>query len=300
MRPPAALFSAVLGSALAMGCGSGAAPAPIPTIDLASSAPPEPSASAATPTPAKRALSGESAVDIVVAKGATSWSTIDVELLRTTPIADSLAVIMPFRRSLDRAGVSPQRDFDRMLLVTHPMMTLVEHRVPDAQLERFLDLAVQESDEPASRETIGGHACAKLKNKNGRGTVCPLAPGLLLITNNTNLSLWERLASASLPAPPAGEVMHIEVLDGRPFRYLKVPNSLGKGQLTVALRPDQSLRIDARFESEHPSIDEQTIVDNLPLPDMRVSMEQGAVRVFLEVTPDDADALVAILKVIGG
>lgn len=110
----------------------------------------------------------------------------------------------------------------------------------------------------------------------------------------------ERLAAATIPAPPNGEVMHLEVVEERIFRLLNAPNSLGVGQATVALRPDKSLRFDARFASEHPSIDQQTLVENLLLPGLRVSMEQGAVRLFLEVTPDDADALVAILKVVSG
>ncbi|MFO0616037.1 MAG: hypothetical protein U0414_25805 [Polyangiaceae bacterium] len=271
----------------------------VQTVDLSSAAPPV-SAAPSPPGPGERVRSGASALDILRDEGTTAWGLIDVARLRSTPIADSLVAVVPFRRSLERAGIAPQRDFDHILLAVHPSLTLVEHHVDDARLEKFLDLAVGESDEPASRATIGGHACAKLRNKNGRGTACALAPGLLLITNNTHLDLWDRLAAADIPSPSSDEAAHFAVLDERIFHYLGFPNSLGAGEMSAIVRPDNSLRIDGRFKSEHPSIDQKTLVEKLPIPGVKVHMQQGEVSLFLEVTPEDADALVAVLKVVGG
>jgi hypothetical protein len=48
------------------------------------------------------------------------------------------------------------------------------------------------------------------------------------------------------------------------------------------------------------SQDEKALLDRLLLPGLDVRMTQGAVNLFLDVKPDDAAALVAVLRVIGG
>lgn len=310
MPPPRiALLTALSFGAAALSssaaCGS-ADPGPtvveasIPTAVESASAAPSSSASSG-PRFAHRARSGESALDIVVNKGATAWMTIDVETIRASPIADALAKIMPFRRSMKKAGVEPQRDFDRVLASVHPSLTLIEHHLDAMTVDRFLGHAVNESEEGAKRKTVNGKPCATLKNKNGRGTACPIADGLLMISSLTSLDLAEKLAAADLPLPPNGEVAHIEVLDGQGiFKYVGFDNTLGAGAISVLLQPDLGLRFDGKFASEHPSIDQKAMQDHVLLPGLDVGMEQGAVKVFLDVKPDDADALVAVLKVVGG
>lgn len=300
-----ALFLGALTALSSAACGS-AEPGPavveasIPTA--APSASVAPSASASTGARfTQRARSGESALDIVVNKGAAAWMTIDVAKVRASPIADALAKVMPFQRSMKKAGVEPQRDFDRVLASVHPSLTLIEHHLDAMTVDRFLGHAINESDEGAKRKTVNGKPCATLKNKNGRGTACPIAEGLLMISTLTSLDLAERLAAADLPVPPDGEVAHIEVLEGdRIWKYVGFESTLGAGAISVLLQPDLGLRFDGKFASEHPSIDQKALQDHVLLPGLDVGMEQGAVKLFLDVKPDDADALVAVLKVVGG
>lgn len=293
---------------LAAACAACGAKDPGPTVieaALPTAAPiesdgPIVSGSAVQRPPPRRSYDSGSALDIVLAKGARAWLAIDVERIRESPIAEAVSAVMPFRRSLDRAGVEPAKDFDRIFSAVNPSLTLIDHHVDDARLQKFFERAVAESESPASLTTLDGHVCARLRNGNGRGTACAVAPGLLMVTNSTHLDLMERLAAAELPLPPNGEVAHLEVMDARIFKYVDFPNSLGPGSVAVQLQPDLGLRFDGRFESAHPSEDQKALQDRLLLPGLDVRMTQGAVNLFLDVKPDDAAALVAVLRVVGG
>lgn len=268
--------------ALALGCSSTSGPAPLPIASASASAP-RPSYA----LPAKRSLGVESALDILLERGISSWTAVDVASLRASPVADRLARSLPYSDELRRADIVALDDLDRALLVTHPSLTLVEHHVDDARVERFLTEAGGRGSEPLQK--VNGRTCARLEVwPMGVGTACALAPGLLVVTNEADAALLDRLAAASLPPPPESEVAHTEVLDSRvvgdtPFG---AETSLGPGQVVVDVRPDRALRVHARFTSERAAEDQRRLSKSLAfVRELRVTSSEGEVRLFLLMTP---------------
>lgn len=274
-------------ASLALGCGSVSGPAELP---MGSASAPE--RRAAYPLPPKRSESGESALELLLERGASSWTAIDVAALRerlgrASPLLAKLAKFMPFQEGLRRADIRPSDDLDRAILVTHPSLTLVEHHVDEARVERFLADVDESGAERLPR--INGRPCARLQVwAMGVGSTCALAPGLLLVTNELDAALWDRLAASRLPPPPEGEVAHAEVLDERLIRDAPRVDetSLGPGQVVVDVPPDRTLRLHAVFTSEDPVADHAKLSKALAfIRDLRVMASEREIRFSLAMTP---------------
>ncbi len=250
-----------MGLALAAAsCGAKGPAAPSDVVVGAPVAGAEPAA----PVPA--APRTRDALDLAVkATDARAVTLVHVEALRGHPLAPQLAAWFPFRSALEKAGIDVTTDIDRVLLAGRDPrewvgVTVFEHHIPQAKLEKFATAALESSDPPGERLNEGSMTGVRVHTRaEYRGRQEALAGDIWLPTatlivvfppNRPGASAF--IGSGGLPLPTKSEGASSWVLephDAFANGRVTIPDTISRVDGWLFPRPAGSVHIELRGRS---------------------------------------------------
>lgn len=296
---PSAARSALACALVVLGapaCGSSSTTEPQTAAAVQDGAP----AQGATPAPApppvpmtRDAL--ERAVKLVNAR---AGAIVHVAAWRGHPLAGQILEAMPLRGSLERSGIDPMNDVDRVLVAAadprqRSAIAVYEHHVDAARLDRLLLEAMRDSNPPGEALREGSMTGARVNvpvSVRGRqttlsGDIWLATPTLLVVVPPRTPGAATFQQSAGLPMPSKNEggsgwtEQPAEV-----FRNSRVdiPKTLSRADAWTFPQPSGGVRAEVRARStshDQALSDANALTGNLDRA-TRVKLGPLTVRVF--------------------